>query len=450
MTSVVLSATGVNLASFDPTPLAQRVDCEPRPLVAGSARIAEVISDGAPEGVLLIGTGDVDFDSRAAAALGLPLLIVHDAPEATVELARAQAEANFATVAGCFAVGDESSVSLSGLAGVEPVMSPEMFEKQLMEKARTTGARIVLPEGEDDRVLSAAAQLLDGSVCQLTILGDADDIASRAQELGLDLSAAEILDPLTSDRAETYAEEFARLREKKGVTLDEAREQMKDVSYFATMMVHMGDADGMVSGAAHTTAETIRPALQIIKTTPEASVVSSVFFMVLPNRIWAVGDCAVNLNPTAQQLGEMAVVSARTAAQFGLDPKVAMLSYSTGSSGAGADVDRAVEAVAAAREIDSSLRIDGPLQFDAAVTPSVAAKKAPDSPVAGEANVLIFPDLEAGNIGYKAIQRTAGALAVGPVLQGLNKPVNDLSRGATVPDIVNTVAITAIQTGGNK
>ncbi|STD38818.1 phosphotransacetylase [Corynebacterium striatum] len=212
-------------------------------------------------------------------------------------------------------------------------------------------------------------------------------------------------------------------------------------------MVHKGLADGMVSGAAHTTAHTIKPSFQIIKTVPGASVVSSIFLMVMRGRLWAFGDCAVNPNPTAEQLGEIAVVSAKTAAQFGIDPRVAMLSYSTGTSGSGPDVDRAVAAVEAARALDSSVKVDGPLQFDAACDPGVAAKKAPESQVAGQANVFIFPDLEAGNIGYKTAQRTGGALAVGPILQGLNKPVNDLSRGATVPDIINTVAITAIQAG---
>ena len=223
---------------------------------------------------------------------------------------------------------------------------------------------------------------------------------------------------------------------------------MKDISYFATMMVHKGLADGMVSGAAHTTAHTIKPSFQIIKTKPNASVVSSIFLMVMRGRLWAFGDCAVNPNPTAEQIGEIAAVSAQTAAQFGIDPKVAVLSYSTGTSGSGPDVDRAVEATAKAKELAPDVAIDGPLQFDAACDPGVGKKKAPDSPVAGEANVFIFPDLEAGNAGYKIAQRTAGALAVGPILQGLNKPVNDLSRGATVPDIVNTVAITAIQAQG--
>ncbi|WKD62006.1 Phosphate acetyltransferase [Corynebacterium ciconiae DSM 44920] len=450
MTAVLLSALGVNLATYDPTPLAQHLNAKPQALIDATPQLSTVLGTSYPEDALLVGTGDIDFDARAAAGLGVPLLLLADAPDSTIELATQKAAAHFAPVAAVIAPGEESSINKEELGAREPVMSPELFEHSLLEQAKAIGARIVLPEGEDDRVLQAASQLLAAGVCELTILGDPEDISARAAAEGLDLSRAELVDPLSSVRAEDYAAEFARLRANKGVTIEQAREQMKDVSYFATMMVHCGDADGMVSGAAHTTAETIRPALQIIKTTPDASVVSSVFFMVLPGRIWAVGDCAVNLNPTAEQLGEIAAISARTARQFGLDPKVAVLSYSTGSSGAGPDVDRAIAAVDAARAIEPELRIDGPLQFDAAVTHSVAAKKAPDSPVAGSANVLIFPDLEAGNIGYKAIQRTAGALAVGPVLQGLNAPVNDLSRGATVPDIVNTVAITAIQTGGNR
>lgn len=225
---------------------------------------------------------------------------------------------------------------------------------------------------------------------------------------------------------------------------------MQDVSYFGTMLVHTGEADGMVSGAAHTTAHTIRPSFQIIKTKPGTSVVSSIFLMAMRGRLWAFGDCAVNPNPTAEQIGEIAVSSAETAAAFGIDPKVAILSYSTGTSGAGPDVDRAVAATAKAKELAPDTLIDGPLQFDAAVDPGVAAKKAPQSPVAGQATVMIFPDLEAGNIGYKTAQRTGGALAIGPILQGLNKPVNDLSRGATVPDIINTIAITAIQAGETK
>lgn len=449
MTSLLLSAVGVNLDDYDTTPLAQHMGVTPTKLVAGEPNISTVLDTEYGDDVLLVGTGNIDFDARAAAALGVPMVLLTDAPEATVRLSVTHAYDQYATVLGTFRRGEETSLVFPARR-IQPVIGPEVFEKQLLSKARNAGARIVLPEGDDDRILEAAAQLLAKDVCELTILGVPEEIERRCQDLTIDLSGATLVDPSTSDKIEEYAAEFARLRAHKGVQIDDARKQMEDISYFATMMVRCGDADGMVSGAAHTTADTIRPALQIIKTSPDVSSVSSIFFVVLPNRLYAVGDCAVNLNPNSYELGEIAAVSAKTAAQFGLDPKVAILSYSTGSSGSGPDVERATAAVTAARSLDDDILIDGPLQFDAAIDPSVAQKKAPDSLVAGHATVLIFPDLEAGNIGYKAIQRMAGALAVGPVLQGLNKPVNDLSRGATVPDIVNTVAITAIQAGGKK
>lgn len=389
---------------------------------------------------LIRATGSIPFDAAVAAALGAPLVL--DTTGVTGELNRQEAERRGATVIP--AEGDV--VKAVEEATATPQVSPESFERFLTTKAAASGAHIVLPEGEDDRILAAAAQLK--GIVELTILGDVDAITARARELELDLSEVHLVDPSRDPRAEEFAEAFAQLRKKKGVTLEQARETMKDISYFATMMIQLGYADGMVSGAAHTTAHTIRPALQVIKTVPEASIVSSIFLMVLPGKLWAFGDCAVNTNPTAQQLGEIAVVSARTAASFGIDPKVAMLSYSTIDSGSGPDVDRALEALEQARSLDPALAVDGPLQFDAAVTPEVALKKAPESPVAGHATVFVFPDLEAGNIAYKAVQRTSGALAIGPILQGLRKPVNDLSRGATVPDIVNTVAVTAIQAKG--
>ena len=327
-------------------------------------------------------------------------------------------------------------------------VTPLAFQADLIERARADRKRIVLPEPDDDRVLQAAAQVLAVGIADITFVGDADYVAKRAGELGLDLSAAQVVSVNDPAYLERYAEEFARLRAKKGVTLEQAREKVTDVSYFGTMMVHMGDADGMVSGAAHTTAHTIVPSFQIIKTAPGVSVVSSIFLMAMKDRVWAFGDCAVNPNPTSEQLADIAVTSARTAAQFGVTPRVAMLSYSTGTSGAGPDVDVVVEATRLAREKDPELAIEGPIQFDAAVDEAVASKKLPGSQVAGKATVFIFPSLEAGNIGYKAVQRSSGAVAVGPVLQGLNKPVNDLSRGALVEDIVNTVALTAVQAQG--
>ena len=344
-------------------------------------------------------------------------------------------------------LGEEAAATLRGTEAPTAV-TPLAFQADLIERARAQRKRIVLPEPDDDRVLQAAAQVLAAGIADITFVGDADYVAKRAGELGLDLSAAQVVSVNDPAYLERYAEEFARLRAKKGVTLEQAREKVTDVSYFGTMMVHMGDADGMVSGAAHTTAHTIVPSFQIIKTAPGVSVVSSIFLMAMKDRVWAFGDCAVNPNPTAEQLADIAVTSARTAAQFGVTPRVAMLSYSTGTSGSGPDVDVVVEATRLAREKAPELAIEGPIQFDAAVDEAVASKKLPGSEVAGKATVFVFPELEAGNIGYKAVQRSSGALAVGPILQGLNKPVNDLSRGALVEDIVNTVALTAVQAQG--
>lgn len=412
----------------------------------GDVVAADLTADGP---VVIQGIGETHFDAVAAAAVGVPLVIVAPEGFAGADAAVRHAQEEKATVAGVVSSLDD--VDATQLAtDVASVMSPPVFEQQLLKQAREARAHIVLPEGDDDRILQAASQLLAQDVCDLTILGDEDAMTARAAELGVDISGATLVNHLTSPLAEEFAADFAELRKSKGVTLEQAQETMKDISYFGTMMVHKGLADGMVSGAAHTTAHTIKPSFQIIKTLPGASVVSSIFLMVMRDRLWAFGDCAVNPNPTAEQLGEIAVVSAKTAAAFGIDPRVAVLSYSTGDSGSGPDVDRAVAAVAAARELDPSVKVEGPLQFDAACDMGVAEKKMPGSDVAGQANVFVFPDLEAGNIAYKTAQRTAGALAVGPILQGLNKPVNDLSRGATVPDIVNTVAITAIQAGGAK
>lgn len=344
-------------------------------------------------------------------------------------------------------LGEDAAATLRA-AATPTAVTPLAFQADLIERARADRKRIVLPEPDDDRVLQAAAQVLAAGIADITFVGDADYVAKRSGELGLDLSAAQVVSVDDPAYLERYAEEFARLRAKKGVTLEQAREKVTDVSYFGTMMVHMGDADGMVSGAAHTTAHTIVPSFQIIKTAPGVSVVSSIFLMAMKDRVWAFGDCAVNPNPTPEQLADIAVTSARTAAQFGVTPRVAMLSYSTGTSGAGPDVDAVVEATRLAREKAPELAIEGPIQFDAAVDAAVASKKLPGSDVAGKATVFVFPSLEAGNIGYKAVQRSSGALAVGPVLQGLNKPVNDLSRGALVEDIVNTVALTAVQAQG--
>ena len=332
---------------------------------------------------------------------------------------------------------------------IPTVTTPQMFAFQLMERARSDRKRIVLPEGDDDRILQAAGRLLRRGIAHLTILGDEGQVRSRAAELGVDLSAATVINPRTSELCEQFAEQYAELRKKKGVTVEQAREIIHDVSYFGTMLVHNDIVDGMVSGAAHTTAHTVRPAFEIIKTQPGVSTVSSIFLMCLSDRVLAYGDCAIVPDPTAAELADIAISSARTAAQFGIDPRVAMLSYSTGESGTGAGVDKVRAATELVREREPSLLVEGPIQYDAAVDPTVAATKMPDSDVAGRATVLIFPDLNTGNNTYKAVQRSAGAIAIGPVLQGLNKPVNDLSRGALVEDIVYTVAITAIQAQGS-
>ncbi|MFD8725769.1 phosphate acetyltransferase [Streptomyces sp. NPDC059629] len=324
-------------------------------------------------------------------------------------------------------------------------LTPMMFEHKLLEQARSDKRRVVLPEGTETRVLHAAEVLLRRGVCDITLLGPVDQIRKKAADLGIDLADAQLIDPATSELRDGFAEQYALFRAHKGVTVELAYDVVSDVNYFGTLMVQEGLADGMVSGSVHSTAATIRPAFEIIKTKPGSSIVSSVFFMCLADKVLVYGDCAVNPDPNAEQLADIAIQSAATAAQFGVEPRIAMLSYSTGTSGSGADVDKVREATELARSRRPDLMIEGPIQYDAAVEPSVAATKLPGSAVAGQASVLIFPDLNTGNNTYKAVQRSAGAIAVGPVLQGLRKPVNDLSRGALVQDIVNTVAITAIQ-----
>ncbi len=330
-------------------------------------------------------------------------------------------------------------------AGESTAVTPLMFEYAILERARSDRKRIVLPEGSDDRILQAAGTLLRRAVVDLTILGEEADVRARASGLGVDISAATILSTTDPELRERFAQEYTRLRAHKGITIDEARDIVTDVSYFGTMMVQLGLADGMVSGAAHTTAHTIKPALEFVKTREGVSVVSSVFFMALEDRVLVYGDCAIVPDPTADQLADIAISSAATGAQFGIEPRIAMLSYSTGESGSGADVDKVRQATALVRSRRPDLLVEGPIQYDAAADAAVAETKMPDSEVAGRATVFIFPDLNTGNNTYKAVQRSSGAVAIGPVLQGLRKPVNDLSRGALVRDIVNTVAITAIQ-----
>jgi phosphate acetyltransferase len=329
-------------------------------------------------------------------------------------------------------------------------VTPMMFEHALLERARAHKRRIVLPEGTEERILRAAEVLLRRGVCELTLLGEEDAVRKRAGDLGivLDDLAVTVIDPRTSPLRERFAELYAKLRAHRGVSYELAYDVVADVSYFGTLMVQEGLADGMVSGAVHSTAATIRPAFEIIKTRPDAAIVSSVFFMCLADRVLVYGDCAVNPDPDAEQLADIAIQAAATAARFGVQPRIAMLSYSTGTSGTGADVDKVRAATELLRERRPDLLVEGPIQYDAAVSPTVAATKLPGSAVAGQATVLIFPDLNTGNNTYKAVQRSAGAVAVGPVLQGLRKPVNDLSRGALVQDIVTTVAITAIQAQG--
>ena len=324
-------------------------------------------------------------------------------------------------------------------------LTPMMFEHRLVARARSDRKHIVLPEGEDDRILQAADRLLRRDVVDLTILGAPDDLAERARRMGLDISAARMIDPESDRLRDEFAADLVEIRKSKGLALEAAFDLVGDVSYFGTMMVWKGLADGMVSGAAHTTAHTIRPALQIIKTTPGVSIVSSVFFMALEDHVLVYGDCAVNPDPNAEQLADIAISSAETAQAFGIEPRIAMLSYSTGSSGSGAEVEKVREATEIARARRPDLAIEGPIQYDAAVDVSVARSKLPESTVAGRATVFIFPDLNTGNNTYKAVQRSAGAVAIGPVLQGLRLPVNDLSRGALVEDIINTVVITAVQ-----
>ena len=385
--------------------------------------------------------------------LALPLyLISGDTYKAAMRasevkgLLRPQNEQKIARALGVF----ESHVDTAGLEQqvidtVTTTMSPLMFEYSLFQQARVDRKHIVLPEGSEERILQAAEILRAREVVDLTLLGEEKVIRSRAETLGLKLQDVHIIDPKTSPLREEFIETLYLLRKHKGLTRDYAQDAINDVSYFGTMMVHTGRADGMVSGAVHTTQHTIRPAFQIIRTRSEVLVVSSVFFMCMETRVLVYGDCAVNPNPDSEQLAEIAIRSAETAAMFNIEPVVAMLSYSSGSSGQGEDVEQVRRAVALARKLRPDLKIDGPIQYDAAIDISVGSQKMPESEVAGRATVFIFPDLNTGNNTYKAVQRSAGAVAIGPILQGLNKPVNDLSRGCLVPDIVNTVAITAIQ-----
>jgi phosphate acetyltransferase len=329
-------------------------------------------------------------------------------------------------------------------------ITPKMFQYNLVKRAKKNRKHIVLPEGTDDRIITAAARLQAMDVVDISIIGDKKQIENKVTTLGLtfDFSKVHIINPRKDIHYDDYVNTYYELRKEKKMTLEIARDLMEDGSYFGTMMVYKGHADGMVSGAAHTTQHTILPALQFIKTKPNSSVVSSIFFMCLEDRVSIFGDCAINPNPTAEQLAEIAISSADSSLAFGIEPKIAMLSYSSGSSGKGDEVDKVRKATEIVKAKRPDLKIEGPIQYDAAVDPEVGQSKMPNSEVAGHASVLIFPDLNTGNNTYKAVQRETGALAIGPMLQGLNKPVNDLSRGCTVDDIINTVVITAIQAQG--
>ncbi len=330
-------------------------------------------------------------------------------------------------------------------------ITPKMFTYNSIQKAKANKRHIVLPEGKDHRILKAVATLTAQDIVDVTLLGERNRIEETIQSHGiqLDINRLNIINPMKSPKLDDYTQTLYEVRKHKGITLENAKDMLMDVSYFGTMMVYVGDADGMVSGAIHTTGNTIRPSLQIIKTKPEYKLVSSVFFMCLDDKILVYGDCAINANPTAEQLAEIAIISAETAQTFGIFPRVALLSYSSGNSGIGEDVERVKQATILAKKRRPDLLFEGPIQYDAAVDRTVAAQKIPDSKVAGEATVFVFPDLNTGNNTYKAVQRETGAIAIGPILQGLKKPVNDLSRGCTVEDIINTVVITAIQASYN-
>ncbi|PZQ88203.1 MAG: phosphate acetyltransferase [Leifsonia xyli] len=413
-------------------------------------------------GIILNGGFDIDpAIAKLIDGLGTPLPIAstpHSTFDTAVRITHARSRlaadspAKHARAVALFSEHVDASelVRVLSLPTSGGVMTPIRFEHTLALRARAAATHIVLPEGDDDRILQAAAIVVARRIARLTILGDPDAVRSRAAALGLDLGDTQILATTDPELHARFAKEYARLRAHKGVSPELAADTVTDVSYFGTMMVHLGLADGMVSGAKHTTAHTIRPAFEIVKTAPGVSVVSSVFLMALADRVLVYGDCAVIPLPTVEQLADIAISSAATARQFGIEPRVAMLSYSTGESGSGAEVDRVRAATALVRERAPELPVAGPIQYDAAADPTVGASKMPGSEVAGRATVFVFPDLNTGNNTYKAVQRSAGAVAIGPVLQGLAKPINDLSRGALVRDIVNTIAITAIQAEGQQ
>ncbi len=407
-----------------------------------------------PAGVVLtLGATPDELEVKLLEPSGVPVISTPHSTYATMHLLeglhgqlRPSSSRKVSAARGAFSAGvDVDQLHDRIRLAATDAVTPAMFDARLLARARSARRTVVLPESGDERVLRATEELVNLDIADLVLLGDPDAVAARAHQLGVDVGAARVVDPATSGLREELAEHYARARVHKGVTYERALETVGDPTYFGTLMVATGHADGMVSGATHTTAATIRPALEVIRTAPGVTKVSGAFLMCLRDHVLVFADCAVNLDPTAEELAEIAVTTAATASAFGVDPRVAMVSYSTGTSGAGVDVDkvRAATELVAARRPD--LPLAGPIQYDAAVDPATGRAKLPDNPVAGRATVLVFPDLNTGNTTYKAVQRSAGAVAVGPVLQGLRRPVNDLSRGCTVPDIISTVAITAVQ-----
>lgn len=395
-------------------------------ILAGGAK-------GAVEGAAVIECGLTVWEIASALA-DLPARLPAD------DTAKAEKAADFAAPCFCSCLSE----ALKGDEDRVPLMSPAAFRYKLTELARAAHKRIALPEGDEPRTVCAAAEVARQGIATPVLFGKKEAILKVAAEKGVTLGeGVEFVDPEAV--RENYVARLVELRKKKGLTEEQAREQLQDNVVLGTMMLERGEVDGLVSGAVHTTANTIRPPLQIIKTAPNASLVSSVFFMLMPEQVYVFGDCAINPNPKPEELAEIAIQSADTARTFGIDPRVAFVTYSTGTSGKGPDIDMVVEAVKAAKAKRPDLNIDGPLQYDAAVMPDVAAQKAPNSTVAGKATVFIFPSLATGNTVYKAVQRSANLVSIGPMLQGMRKPVNDLSRGALVDDIIYTIAITAIQ-----
>lgn len=398
-------------------------------------RVARLVEGLRKASIPVIGTGDDTF-TAAIKASHVPALISKNNPK-KVDIALG----TFESAVNINEIRRRLAVSRS------EIVTPLMFQYSIFGKAREEIRHIVLPEGDEERIIQASEVLRARNVVDLTLIGREERIREKGAILGADLDGVNIIDHMKSPLLDEFTRKFYELRKSRGITMDSARDAMLDVNYFGTMMVYEGMVDGMVSGAIHTTADTLRPALQIIRTKPGVKIASSVFFMCLPVRVLVFGDCAVNPDPNAEELAAIAISSADTAAAFHIEPRVAMLSYSTGSSGKGEDVEKVRKATDITRKLRPDLLIEGPIQYDAAIDPGVAKKKLPDSKVAGRATVFIFPDLNTGNNTYKAVQRSSGAIAIGPVVQGLKKPVNDLSRGCLVEDVINTVAITAVQAG---